>query len=184
MNLQSERQQFQEDPELFEDFKAEMFPDGIRSCNPDFLVCDESNAREGKVFDDDTVSFPTEREILDGFFKALKRKKMRAVYRWFIAKKNGNKFFSAALNADVDNRRDSDHNDIQNIDMLISKGVEPVSFKDADGEFVHGVTLANLEALKLEMIDNAFDVYQQKWLWEERIKAAANKAELDAIVVG
>lgn len=184
MNLPGERAQLWEDPELFDDFKAEMFPDGIDFCNPDFLVLSENMAREGKVFDDETISFPTRQEALDAFFRALKRKRLREVHRWFVNKKNFNKFRSTTLSTVVDNRRDSDHNDLQNIDMLIRKGVEPVDFKDAQGEFITGVTLVQLESLRLEMIDNALGIYQQKWSWEEQIKAATTKQELNSIVIG
>jgi len=72
MNLQDIRVEMQLNDELFEAFKGILFPSGIKFCNPDFLVCDEDKARAGKVFDDDSVAFPTEQECIDAAATAEK----------------------------------------------------------------------------------------------------------------
>jgi hypothetical protein len=69
------RKELWEDEELFEHFKAVLFPGGIKFCNPDFLVSfTEDRARAGKVFDDDSVAFPTEQACEDALAEAKKQK--------------------------------------------------------------------------------------------------------------
>ena len=67
------RTEFQNNPEAFEVFKFILFPSMTNPefCNPDFLVMDEQEARDGGVFDDDSISWPTEQDVDDAYTLAL-----------------------------------------------------------------------------------------------------------------
>ena len=59
---------------------------------------------------------------------------------------------------------------------------ETVYFCAYDNTF-HAVTLPQLRAMRLEIIDNAEAIYQMKWIWRNRINAAETIEELDAIAI-
>ena len=59
---------------------------------------------------------------------------------------------------------------------------ETVYFCAYDNTF-HAVTLPQLRAMRLEIIDNAEAIYQMKWIWRDRINAAETIEELDAIAI-
>ncbi len=79
MQRQDIREEMQRSPELFEIFKGLLFPEGIEFCNPDFLVCEEKDARAGKVFDDDSVKFPDEASVVVAWLQAEKVLKENAI---------------------------------------------------------------------------------------------------------
>ena len=67
-----------------------------------------------------------------------------------------------------------------NVNKLIKLGVEPITFRAADNTF-HGVSLADLAAMDIEIIQAAFATYQQKWQLEALVDAAETAAEINAI---
>lgn len=72
----------------------------------------------------------------------------------------------------------------RNIDGLIEKmeerGIEHEMFRAYDNTF-HQVTVSDLKAMRLDVIDNANALYQRKWTLEAQINACTTVEELDAI---
>jgi hypothetical protein len=94
-------------------------------------------------------------------------------------------FTSATLGIEVDCRRTTAKNDLQNVQGLISYMTRnSLTTIDYIGysETKTGVTKANLEALCGEMEDYVLFLYQKKWGLETLINAATDKAGVDAVV--
>lgn len=66
--------------------------------------------------------------------------------------------------------------------LLITIGdTETVQFCDYNNQF-HELTKADLETLQTEIIQNAQNLYQQKWVYRTQIEAATDNEGLDAVV--
>ena len=66
--------------------------------------------------------------------------------------------------------------------LLITIGDnETVQFCDYNNQF-HALTKADLETLQTEIIQNAQNLYQQKWVYRTQIEAATDNEGLDAVV--
>lgn len=69
-----------------------------------------------------------------------------------------------------------------NIAGLINAGVEPVQYCDAENQF-HSLTLENLKTLQQECIALGLSLYQQKWVYRNKINTATTIDELKAIEI-
>lgn len=67
-----------------------------------------------------------------------------------------------------------------NINGLIAANKEPVAYVDSQNA-VHSLTLAQLNTLLAECIENGQYLYQQKWAYRAKINACITKEELEAI---
>lgn len=73
----------------------------------------------------------------------------------------------------------------RNVDMLIRyfpSESETVAFCGYDNN-MHDVTKENLETILKEIVANAQYLYQQKWLYREKISGAKTVEELEAIAI-
>lgn len=89
-------------------------------------------------------------------------------------------FISTIINVDIDCRRDSTHNDLQNVQGLIDLNVPSINYKGVSEEKI--VTLEQLNQMKIEMIEYAFSIYQHKWDKEAEIKVATTFEQIEAII--
>lgn len=69
-----------------------------------------------------------------------------------------------------------------NIAGLINADVEPVQYCDAENQF-HSLTLENLKTLQQECIALGLSLYQQKWVYRNKINSATTIDELKAIEI-
>ena len=67
-----------------------------------------------------------------------------------------------------------------NINGLLTAGQEPVAYVDSQND-VHTLSLAQLNTLLAECIENGQYLYQQKWAYRAQINACTTKEELAAI---
>ena len=101
-------------------------------------------------------------------------------------------FFSQSLQIEVDCRRSSTKNDLENVKNLIEAFIETnretldiyrgYTVPDT-GEtyYAHNVTLNQLKQLKLEMIQYGENLYRRKWSLEDLINNAQTLEELNNI---
>lgn len=69
-----------------------------------------------------------------------------------------------------------------NIAGLINAGTEPVQYCDAENQF-HSLTIENLKTLQQECIALGLSLYQQKWVYRNKINSATSIDELKAIEI-
>ena len=68
--------------------------------------------------------------------------------------------------------------------LLVTIGdTETVQFCDYHNQF-HELTKANLQVLQTEIIANAQNLYQQKWVYRTQIEQCGNNEQLDEVTVG
>ncbi len=91
-----------------------------------------------------------------------------------------NRVFASSLGFNVDNRRSGTKFDKDNVQSLIDIGQEPVTFKDADGNY-HQLSLTELSTIKTEMIQDGLGLYQKKWNLGQQIEVSTTIDELKAI---
>jgi len=90
--------------------------------------------------------------------------------------------FESSLGFTADNRRGDGKDDKDNVSSLIDLGQEPVYFRDHDNQF-HSLTIADLQTLKQEMIQDGLGKYQWKWNKESEVMGATTIEELQLIVI-
>jgi hypothetical protein len=95
-------------------------------------------------------------------------------------------FFSETLNIEVDARRSSSKNDLNNItsliDIMTSTGQETVEvYRGRDDQTAQNVTVQQLKALTLEMKLYGLSLYNKKWQKETEVKAADDLDALNSI---
>lgn len=84
------------------------------------------------------------------------------------------------INSALGFKANADLRSQNNINGLIAAGQEPVAYVDSQNT-VHSLTLAQLNTLLAECIENGQHLYQQKWAYREKINACTTKEELEAI---
>lgn len=84
------------------------------------------------------------------------------------------------INSSLGFKSNADLRSQNNINGLIAAGQEPVAYVDSQNT-VHSLTLAQLNTLLAECIENGQYLYQQKWAYRTQINACASKEELEAI---
>ena len=68
--------------------------------------------------------------------------------------------------------------------LLVTIGdTETVQFCDYHNQF-HELTKAQLQTLQTEIITNAQNLYQQKWIYRTQIEQCSNNEQLDEVTVG
>ena len=84
------------------------------------------------------------------------------------------------INSALGFKANADLRSQNNINGLIAAGQEPVAYVYSQNA-VHTLTLAQLNTLLAECIENGQYLYQQKWAYRAKINACTTKEELAAI---
>ena len=84
------------------------------------------------------------------------------------------------INSSLGFKANADLRSQNNINGLIAANKEPVAYVDSQNA-VHTLTLAQLNTLLAECIENGQYLYQQKWAYRAQINACTTKEELEAI---
>lgn len=84
------------------------------------------------------------------------------------------------INSSLGFKANADLRSQNNINGLIAANKEPVTYVDSQNA-VHSLTLAQLNTLLAECIENGQYLYQQKWAYRAQINACTTKEELEAI---
>ena len=84
------------------------------------------------------------------------------------------------INSALGFKANADLRSQNNINGLIAAGQEPVAYVDSQNA-VHSLTLAQLNTLLAECIENGQYLYQQKWAYRAQINACTTKEDLAAI---
>lgn len=84
------------------------------------------------------------------------------------------------INSALGFKANADLRSQNNIKGLIAANKEPVAYVDSQNA-VHSLTLAQLNTLLAECIENGQYLYQQKWGYRAKINACTTKEELEAI---
>ena len=84
------------------------------------------------------------------------------------------------INSSLGFKANADLRSQNNINGLIAAGHEPVAYVDSQNA-VHTLSLAQLNTLLAECIENGQYLYKQKWAYREKINACTTKEELAAI---
>ena len=113
--------------------------------------------------------------------KTLKSKEILDAFNNTVATGH---FLSTVLSIEVDCRRDTTKNDLQNVQGLISYMTRnEVTEVEYIGYTSTGIaTISQLQTLCNEMEDHVLGLYQKKWALEAQIKEATTIEQLNAIV--
>lgn len=84
------------------------------------------------------------------------------------------------INSSLGFKANADLRSQNNINGLLAAGQEPVAYVDSQNA-VHTLSLAQLNTLLAECIENGQYLYQQKWAYRAQINACTTKKELAAI---
>lgn len=84
------------------------------------------------------------------------------------------------INSSLGFKANADLRSQNNINGLIAANKEPVAYVDSQNA-VHTLSLAQLNTLLAECIENGQYLYQQKWAYRAKINACTTKEELAAI---
>lgn len=84
------------------------------------------------------------------------------------------------INSSLGFKANADLRSQNNINGLIAANKEPVAYVDSQNA-VHTLTLAQLNTLLAECIENGQYLYQQKWAYRAQINACTTKEDLAAI---
>ena len=84
------------------------------------------------------------------------------------------------INSSLGFKSNADLRSQNNINGLIAAGQEPVAYVDSQNT-IHNLSLAQLNTLLAECIENGQYLYQQKWAYRAKINACTSKEELGAI---
>ena len=84
------------------------------------------------------------------------------------------------INSSLGFKANADLRSQNNINGLIAAGQEPVAYVDAQNT-IHTLSLAQLNTLLAECIENGQYLYQQKWAYRAQINACTTKEDLAAI---
>lgn len=84
------------------------------------------------------------------------------------------------INSSLGFKANADLRSQNNINGLLAAGQEPIAYVDSQNT-VHSLTLAQLNTLLAECIENGQYLYQQKWAYRAQINACTTKEELAAI---
>ena len=85
------------------------------------------------------------------------------------------------INSALGFKANADLRSQNNINGLIAANKEPVAYVDSQNA-VHTLSLAQLNTLLAECIENGQYLYQQKWAYRTKINACTTKEELAAII--
>lgn len=145
----------------------------------DILVTDDSGY-ETKRDDDNNITVVKKTPVPEPTVDELKEKKLDELTT------AGHQFDNKLVNEDMiinsslGFKANADLRSQNNINGLIAAGQEPVAYVDSQNA-VHSLTLAQLNTLLAECIENGQYLYQQKWAYRAKINACTTKEELAAI---
>jgi len=93
-------------------------------------------------------------------------------------------FMSTTLEIEIDCRRSTTKNDLQNVQGLMSymvrNGITTTDYRGVS-KTKSNVTISQLTDICGEMEDHVLGLYNKKWILEAQINACTNKEQLDAI---
>lgn len=113
-------------------------------------------------------------------FNKLKESKYIEIQRAFDNAMYSGHFVSAAIGIEIDCRRSSNKNDLQNVEGLIALEANNIDYVGL-AEIKSGVTLEQLKAMRIEMIQYAFALYRKKWMLESQLPALTTIEEIEAL---
>lgn len=146
----------------------------------DTLVTDNSGY-ETKRDDDNNITVVKKAPVPEPTLDELKDKKLDELTA------AGHQFDDRLVNEDMiinsslGFKANADLRSQNNINGLLAAGQEPVAYVDSQNA-VHSLTLAQLNTLLAECIENGQYLYQQKWAYRAKINACTTKEELEAII--
>ena len=123
-----------------------------------------------------------------------KQEKLKQVSQLFEDTIANGHFFSQALQIEIDCRRNSTKNDLQNVENIIEfliltngQGLDVyrgyTNPETNETQYAYNVTLEQLQQVKLEMIQYGLQLYNRKWQLEDAITNAQTLEELNSITV-
>ena len=145
----------------------------------DTLVTDDSGY-ETKRDDDNNITVVKKASVPEPTLDELKEKKLDELTT------AGHQFDNQLVNEDMiinsslGFKANADLRSQNNINGLIAAGQEPVAYVDSQNT-VHSLTLAQLNTLLAECIENGQYLYLQKWAYRAKINTCTTKEELEAI---
>lgn len=145
----------------------------------DTLITDDSEY-ETKRDDDNNITVVKKAPVTEPTLDELKEKKLDELTA------AGHQFDNQLVNEDMiitsslGFKANADLRSQNNINGLIVAGQEPVAYVDSQNT-IHNLSLAQLNTLLAECIENGQYLYQQKWAYRTQINACASKEELEAI---
>lgn len=124
----------------------------------------------------------------------LKQEKLKQVSQSFEDTITNGHFFSQALQIEIDCRRNSTKNDLQNVENIIEfliltngQGLDVyrgyTNPETNETQYAYNVTLEQLQQVKLEMIQYGLQLYNKKWQLEDAINNAQTLEKLNSITI-
>ena len=141
------------------------------------LVANESENYRTVVSSDFVMSIEALPEPTLEELKEKKLDELTAAGHWFdnqLVNEN------MIINSSLGFKANADLRSQNNINGLIAANKEPVAYVDSQNA-VHTLSLAQLNTLLAECIENGQYLYQQKWAYRAQINACTTKEELEAI---
>ena len=145
----------------------------------DTLVTDDSGY-ETKRDDDNNITVVKKAPVPEPTLDELKEKKLDELTATGHQFDNQLVNENMLINSSLGFKANADLRSQNNINGLIAAGQEPVAYVDSQNA-VHSLTLAQLNTLLAECIENGQYLYQQQWAYRAQINACTTKEELEAI---
>lgn len=145
----------------------------------DTLITDDSEY-ETKRDDDNNITVAKKTPVPEPTLDELKEKKLAELTTAGHQFDNRLVNETMAINSSLGFKANADLRSQNNINGLIAAGQEPVAYVDSQNT-IHNLSLAQLNTLLAECIENGQYLYQQKWAYRAQINACTTKEELAAI---
>jgi len=120
------------------------------------------------------------KEATDITLMKQKEQKTNKLKADFASLRSNGTMLSATINKQIDANYESLNNIASLIDYMTANSVANIQYRCADNSFVK-VTVAELKAMKEELIGFGLQMYQKKWTIEGKIKAATTLTDLSGI---
>lgn len=145
----------------------------------DTLVTDDSGY-ETKRDDNSNITVVKKTPVPEPTLDELKEKKLAELTAAGHQFDNQLVNENMLINSSLGFKANADLRSQNNINGLIAAGQEPVAYVDSQNT-IHNLSLAQLNTLLAECIENGQYLYQQKWAYRAKINACTSKEELGAI---
>lgn len=145
----------------------------------DTLITDDSEY-ETKRDDDNNITVVKKAPVPEPTLDELKEKKLAELTTAGHQFDNRLVNETMAINSSLGFKANADLRSQNNINGLVAAGQEPVAYVDSQNT-IHNLSLAQLNTLLAECIENGQYLYQQKWAYRAQINACTTKEELAAI---
>ncbi len=145
----------------------------------DALVTDDS-CYETKRDDNNNITVVKKAPVPEPTLDELKEKKLDELTAAGHQFDNQLVNETMVINSSLGFKANADLRSQNNINGLLAAGQESIAYVDSQNT-VHSLTLAQLNTLLAECIENGQYLYQQKWAYRAQINACTTKEELAAI---